>query len=274
MTTRTRARLRALLRLAGAFTALLAAPGHPVPGVPAAGALRARPPLPQSAPDTIRVWIDQDGARVEQRIPDAAGTVEAYAIRIGGRGLDVESVTREGERLLDAVLEPLPGAYRFRVRSGAPVRVRYRVRGAAERVPLFVPAGPGEVTVARGPALGVVVRVHLPPEVAARLDPGVSLPRLRRSEEAPGAPGTRGGPGPRSEVVLVGHASAPPSFLHLRRSGRVPRLADAASVLLILLGALWAWRKGRRRGPDRASEPGRSRGSPPTCSRGRPGPGS
>ncbi|MGH7542228.1 MAG: hypothetical protein ACRELC_14640, partial [Gemmatimonadota bacterium] len=207
-------RVRALARLTIAGWATLA---------PAAS--RAQTPRP----DTVEIRLETDGALVEQRIHDVEGTVEAYAIRLPGQRLEVERVEREGTRLLDATLSEEPGAYRFRVRSGAPVRVRFRVSGVRERVPLFVGSGPGEITIARGAAPGVVVRLVLPPARAAALDLSTSLPRFAEGPDG----------------VLTAEPPAVPAFVRLSGEHGLPfaRVADLAALVVLVLSGWWAWRK-------------------------------
>lgn len=193
-------------------------------------ALFAVTPLSAAAQttDTITVRVGPEGALVTQRLEPIGGEVRAVAIRIEGQLLDVREVVREGESLLDAVLEPGRAAYGFHVESGAPVVLEYFVSGATERIPFFVASGEAELTVAEGAETPYMIRIEGEPGRLDAIDAGTSLPRFRRT--ADGA----------LEVAV----SSVPSFARLPEAGGLSftRLADLVAVSLILLGALWAWR--------------------------------
>lgn len=213
---------------AGLATTFLAAlsPAALIPAAP----LPAVGQTPAVAPDTVHITLsDPSGepasAQVEQRL---AGMESAYLIRLPGQRASLWSARSDPSATFDAVL---PGAYRIDVPEGGR-RVRYRVEGRLSRIPIFVPAGEGRITVAREEARTVIVRLQAPPGSLADVDLATSLPRFRREGEG----------------ALVAELSSLPSFVRLSRGGALSfaRLIDLAVVVLIFLGAVWAWRKGRR----------------------------
>ncbi len=200
-------------------------------------------------PDTVRIVLsdrssdEPTSAQVDQPL---AGMESAYLIRLPGQRASLWRARPDHPETFDAVL---PGAYRVDVPEGGR-RVQYRVEGRLSRIPLFVPAGEGRITVAREDAGTVVVRLDATPGSLAEVDLATSLPRFRR--EADGA--------------LIAELSSLPSFVRLARRGPLSfaRLVDLAVVVLICLGAVWAWRRGRliAAGPRRR-RPGREAGTAP-----------
>lgn len=208
----------------GSAAAAVAAAFHALSGAAAAQ---------EAAIDTVSIALEGSEATVRHRIPNLGDRVVALALRVPGQRLDVTGVVREGEALLDAVLTEESDAYRFEVESGAPIVVTYRVRGAPGRVPLFVPAGRAELTVAREFEEPHLIRVTGDPARLDEIDTATSLPRLGRV----------------SEGALEARLSSLPSFVRLSDRGPFSfgRIADLVALAVILLGAWWAWRRMRRR---------------------------
>jgi len=198
---------------------------------------------PQSV-DTVRVELTADAAIVFQRIPNADDLVEAVAIRIPGQSIHVTDVVAGGEALLDATLTAEDGALRFAVASGVPVTLRYEVTGPQERIPLFVSGGGAVLTVARGVEHPHLIEVSGLESRVETIDPETSMPRFERAAR------TEGGQGGQREEGAAGGAlevrlSSLPSFVRLSHGGALSfaRLADAAALALILLGAIVAYRR-------------------------------
>jgi len=187
------------------------------------------------ATDTVRVTLEGARAVVEVRVPNLDDAVEAFAIRFRDQRVEVTDVLREGEALLDATLTREEGALRFAVTSGAPVTIRYDVRGPLRRIPLFVPGGRAELTVARGVEEPFLVRVDGDAGALAAIDTRTSMPRFTRLPDG------------SLEVRL----SSLPSFLRLSRGGpfSFARIADALALALIALGAALSFRRMRRGSP-------------------------
>lgn len=187
----------------------------------------------ETAIDTVSIALEATEAIVRHRIPSRGDRVVALALRVPGQRLDVTSVVREGEALLDAVLTEEDEAHRFEVESGAPIVITYRVSGSLERIPLFVPGGSAELTVAREFEEPYLIRVTGPAERLDEIDTAVSLPRLERSAEG----------------LLEARLSSLPSFVRLSDGGPFAfgRVADLIALAVILLGAGWAWHRLRPR---------------------------
>jgi hypothetical protein len=194
------------------------------------------------AVDTVRVTLEPERAVVEVRVPNLGDVVEAFALRFPDQRVEVTDVLREGEALLDATLTREEGALRFAVTSGAPVTVRYDVRGPLRRIPLFVPGGRAELTVARGVEEPFMVRVTGDSAALAAIDTRTSMPRFTRLADG----------------ALEVRLSSLPSFLRLSRGGpfSFSRIADALALALIALGAAISFRRLRRRGAARADGAG------------------
>ncbi|MDX1577932.1 MAG: hypothetical protein R3266_05585, partial [Gemmatimonadota bacterium] len=190
-------------------------------------------PLPAEAQpaDTVRVVLTLGGAAVEQRLAPEGDDVRAWALRLPGQTLDIYEVVREGERLLDATLTKGERAYEFAVTSGAPVVIRYSVEGGRDRIPIFVAGGIAELTVAGSVEEPWLVRLDGPASTLETIDLATSLPRLA----------------PAPDEGLEASLSSLPSLVRLSTSGAVSfaRIADAVALLLIALGAAWAWRTAR-----------------------------
>jgi len=181
--------------------------------------------------DTVHVALEGDRAVVEVRVPNLGEDVEAFALRFPDQLIEVRSVLREGEALLDAALTREDGALRFVVTSGAPVTLRYEVSGRLARVPLFVPGGGAELTVAREVEEPFLVRVTGDAATLGTIDTGTSMPRFTRLPDG----------------TLEVRLSSLPSFLRLSRGGpfSFSRIADALALGLIALGSWVALRKMR-----------------------------
>lgn len=210
-------------RAAAALTLLVAIPGTP------------RPAPAQDAPiDTVSIVLEDGGAIVRLRIPSDGERIMVAVPRLSPQQeLDVTEVVREGEALLDATLTDEGDSYRFEVESGAPVVITYRVMGATERIPLFVPGGLAELTVASEFEEPYLIRITGPPDRLEAIDTAISLPRLERV----------------SDGLLEARLSSLPSFVRLtdRDPFAFGRIADLLALAVILLGAAWAWHRLRRR---------------------------
>lgn len=227
---------------------------RPLAIVLAAGASAGTARLAAQDVDTVRVSLSPDRAVVELRIPNVGEVVEAHAMRFPGQTVDVTEVVREGQALLDALLTREDGALRFRVMSGAPIVVRYEVTGATERIPLFVPGGGAELTVAGEVEESVLVRVDGDPDALSRIDTDTSVPRFTR----------------RPDGTLEAPLTSLPSFVRLSPGGpfSFPRIADALALVLIAIGVVLAVRKlraanggPRAGGPDATADPGGASGT-------------
>lgn len=183
------------------------------------------------ATDTVVVTLGDGVAEVQQRLTPRGATVEAFAMRLEEQTLEMLEVVREGESLLDAVLSPVGGAYRLDVVSGAPIRVRYAVRGSVERIPLFVTGGRAELRVVRELETPYLIRLEGDPARLSALDLATSLPRFAPSETG------------ELEAVL----SSLPALLRLSQGGALSftRVADLIVLVVMVLGVAWAWRNGR-----------------------------
>ncbi len=178
--------------------------------------------------DTVRIELGGEGATVELSIPSATGVVEAYAIRIPGQTLSLMEVLSVDEPIRHTLIEE-SGATRIAVASSADVTVRYRVEGSRERIPLFVPGGGAEVTVARELEAPYLLRLTGDAGTLAAIDTETSMPRFERL----------------SDGTLEVRLSSVPSFVRLSNGGpfSFARLADAGVLLLVVAGALVAYRK-------------------------------
>jgi len=234
-----------VLRLGAAVLALAAPHGpgsaaaqDPDPSPPRDTTSRDTASAGVTAIDTVSVVLGGTDAVVRLRIPNLGERVAALALRVPGQRLEVTGVVREGESLLDATLTEEGDAYRFEVESGAPIVLAYRVSGDLARIPLFVPGGRAELTVAREFEEPFLIRVTGAPERLDEIDTATSLPRLDRV----------------SDGVLEARVSSLPSFLRLSERGPFAfgRVADLLAIAAILLGAAWAWRRlgHRRPGPE------------------------
>jgi hypothetical protein len=190
--------------------------------------LRAQSDAGVAPVDTVHIELGGDGATVELRIPSAMGVVEAYAIRMPGQTLSLTDVMVADEPIRHTRIEE-SGALRIAVASSADVTVRYRVEESRERIPLFVPGGGAVVTVARGLEEPHLIRITGEAVTLAAIDTETSMPRFRRL----------------SDGTLEVRLSSLPSFVRLSGGGigSFARMADAAALLLIALGALFAYRK-------------------------------
>lgn len=228
-----RARRRALsIGLAVAGVASLVVLTGAAPRLPG-DAPTGGPSAQDGALDTASIALEADGVLVRHRIPNLGDRVVALAIRVPEQRLDVTRVVREGRSLLDAGLTTEDDAYRFEVESGAPIVVEYRLSGSLDRIPLFVPAGRAELTVAREFEEPHLIRLTGPPERLAAIDTRTSLPRFERV----------------SDGALEARLSSLPAFVRLSDRGPFSfgRVADMLALGLILLGAWWAWRRFRPR---------------------------
>lgn len=210
-------------------------------------------------------WLS--AARVTARVADSAGgggtaelratyrfrpgtdTARLSAIRIEGVEVEVTSVggvsaETAGGSGVRWRLDTLPGLLRVRV-SPAPdsLTLAWRLRGADDRLPLFVPETPTRPAESR-----VLIEVRGGDfDLAA----GRVFPRMERA-------GGR----------LVGRPENLPSFLLLSPSDEVltvDRVADWSVVLLVLVATgwwtVWRWRAAKGRGAEAA--PSRGRGADP-----------
>jgi hypothetical protein len=178
--------------------------------------------------DTVHIELSGDGATVELRIPSAIGVVEAYAIRMSGQTLSLTEVLVGDEPIRYTLIEE-SGATRIAVASSADVTVRYRVTGSRDRIPLFVPGGGAEVTVARGLEEPYLIRLTGDLGTLSAIDTETSMPRFER----------------RSDGTLEVRLSSVPSFVRLSVGGpfSFARLADAGALLLLAFGVFFAYRK-------------------------------
>ncbi|MFV1987302.1 MAG: hypothetical protein ACC682_08465 [Gemmatimonadota bacterium] len=178
--------------------------------------------------DTAHVVLGGNVTTVELRVPSVIGVVEAYAIRLPGQTLSLTEV-RGAAGPIEYTLIDERGALRIAVASSADITVRYRVEGDRERIPLFVPGGGAEVTVARELEEPYLIRLTGDTGTLAGIDTETSMPRFRRL----------------SDGTLEVRLSSLPSFIRLSGGGPLSfaRLADVAALLLIALGALLAYRK-------------------------------
>lgn len=213
---------------AGATAALLLTGFLALPG-PASGQ--------EGAIDTVSITLEDTAAIVRQRIPNVGDRVVALALRHPGQRVDVTGVVREGEALLDATFTEEGDAYRFEVESGAPIVITYQVSGALGRIPLFVPGGIAELTVAEEFEEPYVIRVSGSRERLDEIDTAISLPRLDRV----------------SDGLLEARLSSLPSFVRLSEGGPFAfgRVADVVALAAILLGAWWVWHRLRPRRTSR-----------------------
>jgi len=176
--------------------------------------------------DTIHVLLSDGGAEVRQRLVPEFESIGAFAFAAEEQDLRILEVVREGEDLLDATLTRTSGVYKLDVASGAPIRIRYTVSGASERIPLFVSGGRAELTVARGVEVPYLLRLEGSPQRLAAIDLDTSLPRFESNQ-----------PG-----ILEAHLSSLPSFVRLSSRGAFTfaRVADLVALALILSGVVWA----------------------------------
>ncbi|MDX1395903.1 MAG: hypothetical protein R3195_16080, partial [Gemmatimonadota bacterium] len=177
--------------------------------------------------DTVRIELTADGATIEHIVPSVVGVIEAYAIRIPGQTLTVIDAARRGGGPVDPALIDHEGALRLAVASSDDVIVRYRVDGAVDRIPLFVPGGGAVVTVAR--ALDEPWLIRVTGVRTDGVDTPASLPRFVSLDDG----------------ALEARLASLPSFVRLSGGGAFSfaRLADAAAVLLVVCGGIVAFRR-------------------------------
>lgn len=182
----------------------------------------------QPAVDTVAVSLTASAVIVDLEVPPVDGVVEAYALFQPGQALDIISVTNASGPVEFTVIDDESVA-RLAVPSSSGVRVRYRVTGDAERVPLFVPGGGAVVTVARAVDAPYLVRLTGAPELIADVDPETSMPRMSRAPDG------------SLEVRL----SSVPSLVRISRGGpfSFARMADAFALFLVLFGAVVIFRR-------------------------------
>lgn len=196
--------------------------------------LAASTPVIEPAPvraqtvDTVHIHLEGDGALVRHGVPSAVGVIEAYALRMPGQDLTLTGVARASGPVEYTLIEQ-GAALRIAVASLADITVQYRVEGERERVPLFVPGGGAVVTVAHGLEEPFLVRVTGADGSLDDIDTATSMPRFIRAADG----------------ALEVRLSSLPSFVRLSRGGPLSfsRLADVAALLLILAGAMFAYRR-------------------------------
>ena len=212
-----------MIRLAGAAGVLVVLAARAAAPAAAQGA----------AVDTVSLGLAGSAVEVELEVPSVDGVVRAFALVQPGQSLNVDSVTNASGPVEFTVFE-VGSVTRLAVPSSSPVRVRYRVTGDRERVPLFVPGGGAAVTVARSVEAPYLIRLSGSDDVLAAIDPETSMPRLSRA----------------SDGALVVRLSSVPSLVRISRGGpfSFARVADAFALFLVLFGAVVIFRRVRAAG--------------------------